>query len=54
MIFPEYHKVTLKVMYMDKNGKRVKTELQTIEQFPSGYQRYVLFQPNFVNIQMLN
>ena len=37
--------VTINVSFFTKNGKTVKTQTQTFDQFYSGYQNYFIFEP---------
>ena len=40
-----HYSITLNMTYLDENGEEIKKDSKYIEQFPSKYQRYVLFRP---------
>lgn len=40
------YSVTITGTYLDKEGKTLKTETQTFDQYSAGYSNYFLFQPN--------
>ena len=43
----KHYSITINGKYLDKDGKVLKTETQTWDQFKAGWQKYFLFRPGF-------